>query len=151
MLLSERLDSDLKAAMKARDALSVSVIRLLRSEIHNAEIAKGATLTEDELVQVVARESKRRREAIEQFEKGGRTDLVDKETAELHVLSQYLPEQLDEAELLGIAREVISELHVTSKADKGRTMSALMQRVRGRADGKMVSQVVDRLLESSSA
>ena len=151
MSLQERLVDDMKAAMKSGDALRVSVIRLLRSEIRNAEIAKGQPLTDDELVQVVARESKRRREAIEQFQKGGRADLVDKETAELHILSRYLPEQLDEGEIVGIAREVISELQAMSKADKGRVMGVMMQRVRGRADGKLVNRLVDSLLESSSA
>jgi len=151
MTLRERLDEDLKAAMKAQDALKVSVIRLARSEIRNMEIAKGAPLIEDDVLQVLGREVKRRREAIEQFQKGGRADLVDKETAELQLLSEYLPQQLSEAEIVGIAQEVISELHAASKADKGRVMSVLMQRVRGRADGKLVSETVDRLLEGSFA
>lgn len=151
MLLRDKFDNELKAAMKAGDALKVSVLRLLKSEIRNAEIAKGSALTEDELVQTVAKESKKRREAIEQFQKAGRADLVDKETAELRILSDYMPEQLDEAEIVGIVQEVISELHATSKTDKGRVMSALMQRVRGKADGKLVSQVVDHLLESNFA
>lgn len=151
MTLRERLDEDLKAAMKAHDALKVSVIRLARSEIRNMEIAKGAPLIEDDVLQVLGREVKRRREAIEQFQKGGRADLVDKETAELQLLSEYLPQQLSEAEIVGIAQEVISELHAASKADKGRVMSVLMQRVRGRADGKLVSETVDRLLEGSFA
>jgi len=149
--LQERLIDDMKAALKAGDALRLSVIRLLRSELQNMEIAKGAPLTDDEIIQGVVREAKRRREAIEQFQKAGRADLVEKETAELKVLSQYLPEQLDEAEIVGIAQEVISELQATSKADKGKVMGALMQRVRGRADGRLVNQIVDRLLASSSA
>jgi len=149
--LQERLIDDMKAALKAGDALRLSVIRLLRSELRNMEIAKGAPLTDDEVIQGVVREAKRRREAIEQFQKAGRADLVEKETAELKVLSQYLPEQLDEAEIVGIAQEVISELQATSKADKGKVMGALMQRVRGRADGRLVNQIVDRLLASSSA
>lgn len=150
MSLQERLIDDMKAALKAGDALRLSVIRLLRSELRNMEIAKGAPLTDDEVIQGVVREAKRRREAIEQFQKAGRADLVEKETAELKVLSQYLPEQLDEAEIVGIAQEVISELQATSKADKGKVMGALMQRVRGRADGRLVNQIVDRLLASSS-
>jgi len=148
--LQERLIDDMNAALKAGDALRLSVIRLLRSELRNMEIAKGAPLTDDEVIQGVVREAKRRREAIEQFQKAGRADLVEKETAELKVLSQYLPEQLDEAEIVGIAQEVISELQATSKADKGKVMGALMQRVRGRADGRLVNQIVDRLLASSS-
>lgn len=151
MSLPERLSEDLKSAMKKRDTLKVSVIRLARSEIRNAEIAKGGPLTDQELIEVLARESKRRREAMEQFQKAGRTDLADKEAAELCILAEYLPQQLSEAEITGIAEEVIAELHATSKADKGKVMSALMQQVRGRADGKLVSQVVDRMLEGISA
>jgi hypothetical protein len=150
MSLRERLDNELKAAMKGRDALKVSVIRLLRSEIRNAEIAKGDSLTDDELIQVVAKESKKRRESIEQFQKGGRADLVEKEKAELEILAKYLPQQLDEGGIKGMAQEVISELQATSKADKGKVMSALMPRVRGKADGKLVSGIVDRLLEGIS-
>lgn len=150
MPLRERLADDMKAALKAGETLRLSAIRLLRSELRNMEIAKRAPLTEDEVIQGVAKEAKRRREAIEQFQKAGRTDLVEKEAAELHVLSQYLPEQLDEAEIVSIAQEVISELQAGSKADKGRVMGALMQRVRGRADGRLVNQIVDRLLDSSS-
>lgn len=151
MSLRIRLDEDMKTALKNKDSLQLSVIRLLRSELKNAEIAKGAPLTEDEIVQVVAREAKKRRESIEQFEKGGRADLAEKEAAELKILSEYLPEQLGDDEIAGIAQEVISELHATSKADKGKVMAALMPRVRGRADGKLVNQIVDRLLERTSA
>lgn len=151
MLLWERLDAEMKTAMKAGDPMKVSVIRMVRSEVRNAEIAKGEPLTEEEMSRVLAREAKRRRESIEQFQKGNRSDLVEKETAALQILSQYMPEQLGEKEIVGIAREVISELHAASKSDKGRVMSAVIQRVRGKADGRLVSQVVDRLLEGNSA
>jgi uncharacterized protein len=150
MPLREQLDNEMKAAMKAKDSLKLSVIRLLRSEIRNAEIAKREELNEDEVLQAVVRESKRRRESIEQFEKAGRIDLVEKESAELKILSGYMPEQLDEQEIEGIAREVILELQAVSKADKGRVMGALMPRVRGKADGRLVTMIVDRLLESIS-
>ena len=151
MSVREKLEQDLKDAMRARDTIRVSVIRLARSEIRNAEIAKRRSLTDDEIIEVLNRETKRRREAIELYEKGKRPDLVEKETAELHVLSEYLPQQMTEEEIAGIAQEVIAELNANSKADKGKAMSALMQRVRGRADGRLVSEAVDRLLERSSA
>lgn len=151
MSLREKLEEDYKAAMKAKDTLRVSVIRMARSEIRNEEIAKRRSLTEEEIIEVIAREIKRRRESIEQFKQGGRTDLVEKETAEMQILLGYLPEQLTEDEIAGIAQEVIAELKATSKADKGRVMNALMPRVRGRADGRLVSEIVDRLLERSSA
>ncbi|MHB1000969.1 MAG: GatB/YqeY domain-containing protein [Armatimonadota bacterium] len=151
MSLKERLDSDMKTSMKSRDALKLSVIRMVRSEVRNAEIAKGAPLTDDEVIQVLTRESKRRRESIEQFSKANRNDLVEKESAELHILSQYLPEQLSEDEISDIVRNAITSLGASSKADKGKVMSAVMPQVRGRADGKMVTRIVDDLLESNSA
>ena len=149
-MLREQLDDDLKSAMKSREALRLSVLRMLKSAARYAEIEKGETLSDDDVLQVVARECKRRRESIEQFEKGNRADLVAQEKAELEILSGYLPEQLDETEVIGIAREVISELHAASKADKGKVMGALMQKVRGKADGRLVNRIVDELLEGSS-
>lgn len=149
-MLREKIDEELKSAMKSRDAVSVSTLRMLKSAMGYLEIEKGGTLTDDDILQVVSRECKRRRESIEQFGQGGRADLVEKETAELQILLRYLPEQLDEAELTGIAQEVISELNAASKSDKGRVMGALMQRVRGKADGKAVNRIVDQLLEGSS-
>lgn len=149
-MLREQLDDDLKSAMKSRDALRLSVLRMLKSAAKYAEIEKREPLTDDDVLQVVARECKRRRESIEQFEKGNRPDLVAQEKAELEILKRYLPEQLDETEVIGIAREVISELHAASKADKGKVMGALMQKVRGKADGRLVNRIVDELLEGSS-
>jgi hypothetical protein len=137
--------------MKARDTVKVSTLRLARSEVRNTEIDKGSPLTEEEVIQVLSKEAKRRRESIDQFAAADRADLVAKESAELEILSAYLPEQLDEAAITGIAQEVILELHAASKADKGKVMSALMPKVRGKADGKLVGQVVDRLLSGSSA
>ena len=150
MSMRERLSEDLKSAMKTGDTLRVSVIRLAMSEMRNTEISKGRARTEEESLEVFTREGKKRREAIEQYEKAGRADLSEKESAELRILEEYLPEQLEEAEITGIVQEVISELQAASKADKGRVMSALMPRFRGRADGKLVSQVVDRMLDGSS-
>lgn len=147
MSLRERLETDLKTAMKAGETLKVSVIRMARSEMRNAEIAKGSSLVEDEVVQILSKEAKKRREAIEQFQKGGRSDLVELERSELQILGEYLPEQLDDSKIVDVTREVISELHATSKADKGKVMSAVMQRVKGRAVGKTVNRIVDHLLE----
>ena len=147
MPLAEELLDDMKVAMKARDELKVSTLRLARSAINNAEIEKGRPLTDEEILETLARESKRRREAIEGYEKAGRTELVEKEQTELAILSQYLPQQLDEAEIEKIAREVAAELGAVGMSDKGRMMGAVMPRVRGRADGKLVNQVVDRVLQ----
>jgi len=150
MTLRERLDNDLKSAMKSGDSLRVSVLRMLRSEIRYKEIEKGETLSDQDIEQTIAKEAKKRQEAIDQYSNAGRTDLSDKETSEKQILSEYLPEQMDEAQIRGIAREVISELHATSKADKGKVMGALMPKVRGKADGALVNRVVDQLLESNS-
>ncbi|MDO8588780.1 MAG: GatB/YqeY domain-containing protein [Armatimonadota bacterium] len=147
MPLSEKLLDDMKSAMKARDELKVSTLRLARSAVKNAEIDKGRDLTDDEVTEILGREVKRRREAIEGYEKGGRQELVDKERRELAILSEYLPKQLDEAEIEKIAREVAAELGADGAKDKGRMMSAVMPRVRGRADGKIVTQIVDRVLQ----
>jgi uncharacterized protein len=147
MALADKLLEDMKLAMKARDELKVSTLRLARSAIGNAEIEKGRNLTDEEIIETLGRESKRRRESIESYEKGGRQDLVAKESRELAILSEYLPEQLDEAEVEKVVREVAAELGVVSAKDKGRMMSAVMPRFRGRADGKLVTQIVDRVLQ----
>ena len=147
MPLAEKLLDDMKMAMKARDELKVSTLRLARSAIRNAEIDKRRALTDEEILETLARESKRRREAIEGYQKAGRTELVEKEQTELSILSQYLPQQLDETEIERIAREVAAELGAVGVSDKGRMMSAVMPRVRGRADGKIVNQIVDRVLQ----
>jgi uncharacterized protein len=146
MSLAEKLLEDMRTAMKARDELKVSTLRLARSAVKNAEIDKGEALSDDEIVATLARESKRRREAIEEYQKAGRTELADKERTEFAILSEYLPEQLSEPEIEKIAREVLAELG--AGANKGRMMSAIMPRLRGRADGRLVNQVVDRVLES---
>ncbi len=150
-MLRERLDNDLTTAMKSRDSLRVSVLRMIRSEIRYREIEQGSPLNDEEIAQVVIKEAKKRRDSIEQFTNGGRQDLADKETAELAILSAYLPDQLDEAAVTNIVQEVISELRPMSKADKGKVMSALMPKVRGKADGAMVSRIVDGLLSGNSA
>jgi uncharacterized protein len=147
MPLAEKLLDDMKTAMKARDELKVSTLRLARSAIGNAEIDKGRNLTDEEIIETLARESKRRRESIDSYEKGGRQDLAAKESKELAILSEYLPKQLDEAEVEKVIREVAAELGAVSAKDKGRMMSAAMPRFRGRADGKLVTQIVDRVLQ----
>lgn len=144
----EKLQNDLKTAMKARDELRVSTIRLALSAVRNLEIDKGRELTDEETMEVLSREAKRRRESIEGAEKAGRPDIAAKEAQELEILTVYMPEQLGEDEIEQIAKEVVFEVGAAGPKDRGRVMSALMQRVRGRADGKVVSQVVERILQS---
>jgi len=134
--------------MKARDELKSSAIRLTLSAVKNTEIEKGRELTDEEITEVISREVKRRREAIEGADKAGRTDIAAKEAREIEVLTEYLPEQLGEDEIEQIVKEVISEVGATSPKDRGKVMGVLMPRVRGRADGKTVNQIVERILQS---
>lgn len=133
--------------MKAGEKIKVSTIRMILAGIKNAEIAKRGELDEDELLSVLAREAKRRKEAIEEFKKGNRQDLVDKETQELKVIESYLPEQLSEEDVRKIITEVMQEVGASSPGDLGRVMGRVMPRLKGRADGKLVNQIVREALE----
>jgi uncharacterized protein len=146
MDLKEKLTEDSKAALKSGDKLRLSTIRMLLSEIKNAEIAKREDLTDEELMSIARREARKRREAIEEFGKGGRQDLVDKETYELGVLEEYLPSQMSDEEVSRIVEETIAEVGATSPADLGKVMGALMPKVKGKADGKKVNQLVRDML-----
>jgi len=149
MNLLDKLTEDMKAAMKSGDSLRLSVIRQLRSQIKNAQLApgKGGELTDDELLRVVSNAAKKAKEAIELYKQGGRQDLVEKESAELAIIRDYLPEQLSEDEISKIVDAVIAEEAATSMQDLGRVMGKVMQQVRGRADGKMVQQLVRQKLQ----
>jgi hypothetical protein len=128
--------------MRAGDTLRVSTIRLVRAAAHNVEIERGRALRDEELEAVVAHEAKRRREAIEAFAKGGRDDLVQKESLELVILSEYLPALLSDAELSSVVAETAAGLGARGARDTGKVMAAVMPKVRGRADGAVVSRLV---------
>ena len=147
MGLKEQLNEDMRQAMKSGDKLKLSTIRLLLSEIKYAEIRKRGELSDDETPGVVAREIRRRKEAIEGFTKGNRQDLVDKETQELILLQTYLPEQISPDELERIIKETIEEIEASSPSDLGKVMGSLMPRIRGRADGKLVNRLALEMLE----
>lgn len=147
MGLKDRLTSDMKQSMKSKDKVRLGTIRMALSEIRYAEIAARGELTEEELLAVVAHEAKRRREAIEEFEKGGRADLVERETAELEVLKGYLPEQMSVDELRRIIEETVEEAGATSAGDLGKVMGILMPRIKGRADGKLANRLAREMLE----
>lgn len=132
--------------MRARDATRVSTLRMLAAALNNARIAARHPLSEGEAFAVVAREVKQRRDAIEQFRAGNRPELADKEAAELAILEAYQPKQLSRDEVVAEARQVMSEVGASSAADKGKVMGPLMERVRGRADGRLVNEVVSELL-----
>ena len=146
MNLKEKLTEDMKRSMKSAEKLRLSTIRLVLSEIRNAEIEKRGELTEEELMTVLSREAKQRRESIDEFKKGGREDLVEKESFELQVLHEYLPEQISEEELRSIVRQTVDEVGASSPGDIGKVMAELMPKVRGKADGKHVNQLVREIL-----
>ncbi len=149
MPLNEQIAADLKDAMRQRDARRRDVLRLTLAALHNAEIAARDALDEADVAKVLAREAKRRRESIEEFGKAGRQDLVEKEEAELAVLSPYLPKQLSREEITEAARQVIQETGASGPKELGKVMPVLMQQFRGRADGRTVNEVVRELLAGS--
>ncbi len=145
------IEGALRDAMKARDTLRTSVLRLVRAALQNRAIEKRAPLTDEEVLAVLFAQAKQRRESVEQFRAGGRADLAAKEEAELAILQEFLPRAMDPEELLALAREVVAELGPVGPKDMGRVMAALMPRIRGRADGKAANQVVRDLLTASGA
>ncbi|HJX38728.1 MAG TPA: GatB/YqeY domain-containing protein [Anaerolineae bacterium] len=149
MGLKETLESDLKEALRHRDETRKTTLRLALAAIHNAEIAKRQQLEEDQLVAVVAKEAKQRREAATQFAKGGRQDLVAQEEQELQILMEYLPSQLSDEEIEARAREVIERVGASSPAQIGEVMRVLMPEMKGKADGQVVSAVVKSLLSTA--
>ena len=146
MNLSERLNEDMKALMKSGDKFALTVVRMIRSAVKNAEIDARKALDDEEVMDILTREVKQRRDALQEFEKAGRQDLVDQAKAELEVIQRYMPQPLTDEELTGIVQETIQEVGASSKADMGKVMSALMPKVKGRADGKQVNAAVQRLL-----
>ncbi len=149
MTLQERIDSDLKDAMRAKDAARLGVLRMLKSALKYSAIEKGgadAQLDDGEAAQVIRKQVKQRQDSIESFEKGGRPELAAKEKEELAILQAYLPQGLSADELANIVRETISEVGATSKAQMGAVMKALQVKVAGRADGRMLSQEVQKQL-----
>jgi uncharacterized protein YqeY len=149
MTVQERIDSDLKDAMRAKDAARLGVLRMLKSALRYSAIEKAGTKTQlddAEAAQVIRKQVKQRQDSIEQFEKGGRPELAAKEKEELEMLNAYLPQGLDADELVKIVRETISEVGATSKAQMGAVMKAVQGKIAGRADGKTLSQEVQRQL-----
>jgi uncharacterized protein YqeY len=149
MNLSERLSEDMKQAMKEKDKVRLSVIRMVRSAVKNKEIETGAPLSDEEIVAVLQKEIKQRKDSLEAFENAGRTDLIDDVKSEIAVLSEYLPKQMSEDELRELVLNIIREVGATGKRDMGNVMGKLMPLIRGKADGKLAQQVVQSLLSES--
>lgn len=166
MNLKEKIENDFKRALKEKRNLEVSVLRLLLSSFLNKkiekrtkiwkenpelkieELEKESQLKEEEIVEVILSEIKKRKEAILEFEKGKREDLVKKESQEIEILKRYLPEQLSEEEIKKLAKEIIEKIGVKEIKDMGKVMSQLMPKLKGRAEGSLVSKIVKELLIS---
>jgi uncharacterized protein len=146
MSLSDRLNEDMKQAMKSQDKFKLSVIRMVRSSIKNLEIDLKRTLDDNEVLDVLSREIKQRKDSLQEFEKAGRDDLANNLKVELVILADYQPQQLTEEEVKTIVQQTIQQVGASSKADMGKVMTALMPQVKGRADGKLVNQLVQQLL-----
>ncbi|OGW55257.1 MAG: glutamyl-tRNA amidotransferase [Nitrospirae bacterium RBG_13_43_8] len=147
MSLHQRLDDDLKRAIKSSDKLKTSVLRMVKAAIKNRHVEKQRELSEEEIISVILTLSKQRRESIDLFLKGGREDLADKEKQEISILQTYLPSQLPQEEIDRLIIESIQESSAEGVKDIGKVMRLLMPKVRGTADGKMVNQRVKELLE----
>lgn len=146
MGLLVQLTDDMKTAMKAKDKETLSVIRMVKSALSNEQIKLGHDLTAEDEMTVLSREMKQRVEEMTSYQEAGRDDLVAGIQKQIDVLEKYMPEQLSEAEVEKIVQETVAQVGATSKADMGKVMGALMPKVKGKADGKMVSQKVQTLL-----
>ena len=148
MSLKGRIDADLKQALKAGDKLRLSCLRMLKSKIQEKELAlraergKAAELTDDEVVEVVASYAKQRRDSIEAYEKGSRAELAQRERDELAIVSEFMPRQLSRDAITPVVREAIGEIGARSIKDLGAVMKLVMPRLKGAADGKLVSEIV---------
>ena len=142
----EKIESDLKTAMKEKNEIKLGTLRMLKAAIKNKEIDKKQALSNQEILQVIQKQVKQRKDSIVEFEKAKRQDLLQKETAEIAVLELYLPKQLSESELKAIVQKAVQSTGAKSKADMGKIMKEVMPQIAGRADGKQVNQIVSALL-----
>lgn len=147
-MLKEQLKNELKQAMLTRDTLKTSVLRMLLSAIGYSEIQKGANYeaTDEDVMTVIQKEVKQRKDSIEQFKNAGRQELVDKEQKELEILKKYLPEQMDEEAIRKLVQEAVTQTGANSPQDMGKIMSVLMPKVKGKADGALVGKIVKETL-----
>lgn len=146
MNLLEQISAELNEALKAKDDVKVSTLRFLISGLNNAKIAKGGELTDEEVVREIGKEAKRHKESISAFEAGGRTELVEKEKAELAILEKYLPAQLSEAELEKMVDEAITASGASGIGDMGKVIGQVMGRAGASADGTVVAQIAKQKL-----
>ncbi|PIS07626.1 hypothetical protein COT78_02920 [Candidatus Berkelbacteria bacterium CG10_big_fil_rev_8_21_14_0_10_43_13] len=147
MSLKSQIESDFLTAYKNRDDLKVSILRMMKSAIKNAEISAKADLSDDEIVKILRREAKQREEAIVEFEKGGRSDLTEGNRKEIAVIDEYLPAQIDSDQIQKVIDETVLEINPSGPADFGRVIGAVMKKLAGQADGNTVSTLVKKALE----
>ena len=148
MLLAEILSDDLKKALKTAQKDTLSVIRMIKAAVKNKEIEKGAVLSDEEIHGVLMTLARQRKDSIEQFSKGNRQDLVAKETGELSIIQSYLPKQISKEEVAEIIKDAVTESNANGPKDIGKVMKAVMAKVKGRADGRLVSALVKETLSS---
>ena len=147
MPIQARLQEDLKQAMRDKDVVRRSVLRYLRSEIHNEEIAKQTELDDEGIIRVLTRQAQQRRDSIEVYETANRQDWVDKEKGELAIIFEYMPQQMSREEIIDVARQAIEEAGAAGPGDMGKVMGRIMPQVRGKTDGKEVSSIVSEELK----
>jgi uncharacterized protein YqeY len=148
MALKDQLQTELQDAMRASDEVRKSTLRMLMSAINNAEVAgaERKELSDEQVMQVIFKQVKQRRESIEEFKKAGRQDLVEKEAAEMKVLEAYMPPQMGREEIEAEVRQAMAETGASTAADKGKLMKVLMPRLSGKAEGREINEVVTKLL-----
>ena len=150
MSLNEQLEKELHAAMLAKQSLRVSTIRLIKAAVQMRQIEKKAPLSDEEILELVNREMKQRRESLAEFEKAERSDLIDKTKAEMEILREYLPEQLTALQLQELVTRAVQQSGATGPRDIGKVMGVLMPHVKGKADGKEVNRLVMEALNKDN-
>jgi len=151
MLLKDKLQADLITAMKSGNTQKRDVLRMLDSMIKNVEIEKNKReqgLTEDEIIEIIGRAVKQRKDSVRQYKEGGRNDLAEKEREEIGILSEYLPKQMSEAELLVIVKKIMAQMKIENKSEFGKVMGMTMNKVKGQADGNLVREIIEKEFES---
>ncbi len=151
MALKEKIMDDLKKAMKERNEVKVRTLRMVIASIKNWEVENTKEIDDDGMIAVLSKEAKRRKEAIEEYRKAGREDLAKAEEEELKIIESYLPERMSEEEIKELVLKTIEEVKATSPKDLGKVMKVIMPKVKGRADGKLVNEMVRKILSDGQA
>ncbi|MFW6282866.1 MAG: GatB/YqeY domain-containing protein [Minisyncoccales bacterium] len=146
MNLKKQIQEDLKEALKAKEKDKISVLRMINASIKNKEIDKKEELSNDEIIQIISKEIKKRKEGLKEFEKAKREETVEKEKKQLKIIEKYLPEQMSKEEIEELAEKIIKEVGAKGMSDMGKVMEKIMPKTKGKADGKVVSSIVRKKL-----